>query len=728
MVFRLRVVMQVFKGSKGIFNFDHAESRMNKPLVSCAAMAASIVWSMAALANPVSEEEELALAYGDKNTVSIATGSPQALRRAPAVTSVITAEDIAATGATKLDEVLEIVPGMHVSHASIRYMPLYLMRGMGVGNQTNPQMLMLQNGIPMTTMYNGDTGSAWIGLPLDNIARIEIIRGPGSALYGADAYAGVINVITKAASDISVNSFNVRSGSFKTRDAWAQYGGKWGDVDVAAYLHKGHTDGIKEIITADAQTANDTRFGTNASLAPGPTNTGYDATDANLDFSHGNWRMRSSYKLRENLETGAGISSALDPTSSVRAQNITADLSWNDQQFSQDMSAGVTLGVLYYSLTCPTNLMLLPAGAQVGATTFNDGLIGGPNQWERQYRLSANGTYTGFADHNVRVGLGHDHLDMYRTKTIKNYTLSATGVPINPGPVQDYTDIQPHILPHLRKVDYVYVQDEWTFDHDWTLTAGLRHDDYSDFGSTTNPRLALVWDAAFDLTAKLLYGAAFRAPSFNEQYGINPVAGGNPNLRPETVKTIEAVLAWKASKDIQLNWNIFRSDMQQIIRLVPNAAPAVGSSYANTGAQHATGMELEAIWDAGRDLRLTGNYAYQKAIDEVTGQDAGYTPHHHLYARADWSFAGGWLHSTQVNRVADRRRAAGDARPQVPDYTTVDMTVRSDTKEDVWNLALSVRNLFNADVREPTLAPGTAIPNDLPMARRSLYVQAELKL
>jgi iron complex outermembrane receptor protein len=275
-------------------------------------------------------------------------------------------------------------------------------------------------------------------------------------------------------------------------------------------------------------------------------------------------------------------------------------------------------------------------------------------------------------------------------------------------------------------VDYLYAQDEWNFARDWAFTAGVRHDRYSDFGSATNPRLALVWDATLDFTAKLLYGRAFRAPSFAEQNGTNPVVNGNPNLKPENIQTLEAAFAWQVRSDTGLHLSLFHYDMQEIIRLVANTAPALGSTYQNIGSQRGNGMEMEAAWDAGRTLRLTGNYSYQKSVDAATGLDAGYAPHHHLYARADWCFTGGWLFSTQVNRVEDRRRAVGDTRPKVPDYTTVDMTVRTTDIKNEWNFAASVRNLFNADVREPSLggAAGSLIPNDLPMAPRSLWLQA----
>jgi outer membrane receptor for ferrienterochelin and colicin len=179
-----------------------------------------------AQAQSSSEEEDLSSAFGDKAMVSIATGSQQLLRRAPAVATVITAQDIAAMGATDLDEVMETVPGVHVSRGIQGYIPLYVMRG--IYGDYNSHTLMLQNGVPMTTMLVGNRGNTWYGLPLENIARIEIIRGPGSALYGADAYSGVINIITKTAADTPGTEFGMRVGSFNTRSAWAQHGGKLG--------------------------------------------------------------------------------------------------------------------------------------------------------------------------------------------------------------------------------------------------------------------------------------------------------------------------------------------------------------------------------------------------------------------------------------------------------------------------------------------------------------------
>jgi iron complex outermembrane receptor protein len=469
-------------------------------------------------------------------------------------------------------------------------------------------------------------------------------------------------------------------------------------------------------------------------------NLGQDAVDASLDLSYEKWRFRGGYKLRDNVGLGAGVASALDPNSNGRSERINGDLSWLDANIARDWGLGLTASYLQYADTIPTNLFLEPPGAKVGATVFPDGEIGGPNKWERQLRLSAFATYGGFAGHSLRFGVGHDDLNLYKTATYKNYLINqTTGAVTLTGPVADYSSIQPFMLPQRRKVDYSYIQDEWHFRRDWTLTGGVRRDLYSDVGGTTNPRLALVWDASVDVTAKLLAGRAFRAPSFNELYGINnPVNKGNPALKPETNSTEEAAVSWQARKDLQLNVNFFRYRMRDIIRAVANTAGSNLTTYQNSGDQTGRGMELETVWDASRSLRLTGNYSYQKSIDVATDTDAGYAPHHHVYARGDWRFTDGWMASAQVNWVIERERAAGDTRPDVPNYNTVDLTVRTARSKGEWNFAASIRNLFNATVLEPSLfaapvaghpeIPTSLIPNDLPQAGRSFYLQAVYSL
>jgi outer membrane receptor for ferrienterochelin and colicins len=654
------------------------------------------------------EEEELALAYGDKSFVSIATGTRQPIARAPSVATVVTAEDIAAIGAADLDEVLETVPGLHVARSPLGYNPIYIIRG--IATQYNPQVLMLVNGIPITGVTFGDRSLIWAGMPVENIARIEVIRGPGSALYGADAFSGVINIITKTSADVDGTQLGLRAGSFNSRDGWVQHGGKLGGFDVAGYLRTSHTDGQRQIIAADAQSTIDTLTGTSASLAPGPVNLGYDAIDGRIDLSRDKWRLRAGYQQRSNAGSGAGAASALDPAGNNFGERINTDLTYQDTNFAPDLD--VTAQASYFYITEQSDLTLYPPGSNpFGTGPFPNGVIGNPDKWERHLRFNLSAAYTGLQSHKLRFGTGTQNDDLYRTEETNNFS---TGVP---GPVVAVT---PFLLPHSRRVNYAYAQDEWAFAKDWYLTAGVRQDRYSDFGNTTNPRVALVWETAYNLTSKLLYGQAFRPPSFSELYNINnPVLIGNPNLKPETNQSTELAFAWQATSILQANLNLFHYLWKNILR--PDSFGVV----QNAGRQHGDGFETELVWDASASLRLSGNYAQQHSIDEATGQDAGNAPRHHVYARADWRFVPRWTLDTQLNYVAHRKRAPGDTRPDIADYHTVDLTLRNNHQKGDWSIAFKVLNLFGANAREPSPygTPFVPIPNDLPLAGRAWRVE-----
>lgn len=668
------------------------------------------------------EAEDPALAYEPAPEVSIATGSSMLLRRAPAVATVITAQDIAAIGAVDLDDVLETVPGLHVARSPLSSTPLYVIRGINLGY--NPQVLMLINGIPQTIVYTGNRGDASGGMPIENIARIEVIRGPGSALYGAEAFAGVINIVTKRAEDLNGTQMGLRSGTYNSQDAWLTHGGTWGPVSVAAFVRRGHTDGSNRTVSADAQTGWDKLLGGHASLAPGPTNNQREFTDGSLDLGMDHWRMRLGYRDRAKAGMGTGVASALDPLGRTRAETITADLGYDNPQIAPDLGLAIQTSWMHFNEF--SDLVLYPAGFQgFYGDPFQDGLIGNPYKWERHLRFNVSATYSGWRAHRVLLGIGSAQESLYKVRETKNFRPDFSRIGQgSTADVIDVTNTAPFVQPHDRYKRNIFVQDEWSLVKDWTLTAGWRQDHYNDFGSTNNPRVALVWDAAYDLTAKLLYGTAFRAPSFSELYAINnPVITGNPMLVPERIRTVEAAVSWQVTPPLQLGINLFRYDMRDIIHLV-------NFRYENAGRQTGNGLEFEARWDVSPTMRVSGNYSYQHATDESTGQDAANAPHHHVYARFDWRFMAGWSAHAQLNQIGDRPRVENDSRPSLAGYGTVDLTLRMNPSTSKWGLSASVRNLLNADVREPSafdqsaLQPFITLPDDYPQAGRTFYVQA----
>ncbi|MFL1453169.1 TonB-dependent receptor plug domain-containing protein [Marinobacter sp. GN3S48] len=651
---------------------------------------------------------------GQIRVVSIASGTETPLDKAAAVTSVIDADDIAAMGATDLDQVLETVPGLHVNHSDQAFSPKYVFRGITSSN--NAQALLLINGIPTTTMMYGNRGNAWGGMPVKAIERIEVIRGPGSALYGADAYSGVINITTKNHETVDGQTVGGRIGSFDTRGAWLESGHRLGDIGVSMVLEYQTTDGWDDTIERDAQTNFDETFGTSASLAPGPVNTGVDQLDARFEMGSERWTFRAGLQDRSNLGTGPGIAQALDPEGEFSSRRLNADYSyrWSDLAEGLDVEARIS----YFNITQePENdIVLYPPGAFDGA--FPNGLIGSPGYKEKQARFDLSAIYRGIQDHRIHTGVGTFWADLYKVTEHKNFNPDFSPK----GSVVDVSDDPSEVwMPEEDRTNYyAFVQDEWQFAQNWQLVSGIRFDDYSDFGSTINPRAALIWATTDSITTKFLYGRAFRAPSLNELYvANNPVFLGNDELDAETIDTFEIGVSHQLTPSLLYGVNLFYYEIDDLINAVPIAG-LIATEYRNAGQRTGHGGELELTYQALETLSLQANYAYQTAKDEGTGRSVGEAPNHQVYARADWSVSPHWLLSSQLNWVGEQKRTAADQRDPVPDSTTVDMTIRTKGLWQGLDLSLSVRNIFNEDVRAPSpfADPAPPIPNDFPMPGR----------
>ncbi len=688
------------------------------------------LYSISASAEELSQEDELDLLYGGEEFISLATGASQPISRAPAVASVITADDIKAIGATDLDHVLETVPGLHVSRRASFYNPVYTIRG--IISDVNPQVLVLINGIPITNLFGGDRGQIWGGMPVKNISRIEIIRGPGSALHGADAFAGTINIVTKTAAEINGTEIGTGAGSFDTQRAWLLHGSSNNGLDVAFSIQYLSTDGQRETVESDAQSGLDTLMLAPAvSNAPGPVNLQAETIDTRLDLKRGDWQLRFGYQGRKNIGTGAGTGLALDPIGDADSERVNADITFNDTEISENWDFNGQIS--FFSTNQKPDLVLSPPGASFpNGQTFANGVIGNPDLFEQHWRGSASAFYHGLTDHRIRIGAGVNFQEIDEVRETRNFTLdnNLLPTPLAGGNVIDVSN-DPNVVfiqPGSRTVQYAFIQDEWHFAPDWDLTAGIRWDNYSDFGTTINPRAALVWQTEYNLTTKLLYGRAFRAPSFAETRNINnPVALGNPNLDPETIDTIELAFDYHPTQDIATTLNIFRYEISDIIRFVPNGGV---STAQNTGDQRGYGLEWEIDWKVNAKHQLLANYAFQNSTDEDTDSDVANAPENQIYVRSDWEFARDWWLNTQVNWVADRKRAPGDPRPEIDDFTWVDLGLRHNLRSLPLEVSLTIHNVLDEDAREPSLngTPAPAIANDLPLPGIHGFISVEYRI
>ena len=675
--------------------------------------------------------------------VEIATGSKVPLHRAPAIASVITSADIEKMGARNLFDILERVPGVHVQPSAVSRMdPIFSVRGIHTG--LNPQVLLLLDGIPVSSTAGGGARPVNFRFPAANIERIEVIRGPGSAIYGADAYAGVINIIPKSAETYEGFFSGLRVGSFGSEDFWLMSGAKVNDWSTLVNFSYQESDGDEgRVIDSDLQTTLDEGFGTQASLAPDALNTAYEMYDFHAQAENKSWNAFLWYR-KSVSQMGAGGVQALDNKGRDTGElyMMSAQYGTSDWLPLWDFTARAA----YYYYSSQAYFQLLPPGTvlpiggdgnlnfinPVGVSMFSDGVIGKPGATLREPQISLVSVFSGLDNHRARFELGAKYQSVH-TRETKNFgpgvivdvPPASDGVFITDGQLTDVSNSPFIFLPSSsREIFYFSFQDEWTLSPKWHAVAGVRYDDYSDFGHTINPRMALVWDASEELTAKCLYGSAFRPPSIGE-FGFinNPVSIGNPALEPETIDTWELGIDYHFGEYVQTRLNFYHYLAQGMIEFVPNEN-STSSTAQNARDQKGYGIESELIWTPSSILEINATFAWQKSEDKRTGEPIADAPGKQFGLAANWAFNHNWFFYSHINHISDRKRSVGDTRDRVEDYSQVTFRLKKQQLVSRVDASLTIRNAFDEDVREPS---NSFIKNDFPMEGRSFWLEVEYK-
>jgi len=203
----------------------------------------------------------------------------------------------------------------------------------------------------------------------------------------------------------------------------------------------------------------------------------------------------------------------------------------------------------------------------------------------------------------------------------------------------------------------------------------------------------------------------------------NPVGIGNPDLDPETIDTYEFAFAYKLMHNLNTGLSIYYYKTKDMIDYVDNGD---GSKTAqNINSIKGQGVELEADWKINKEWTIIANYAYQKTIDKDTNKQQPYVPRQQFYFDTRWTFKTDWFASAQLNWNRERKRAQGDSRKNIDDYTLVNLTIRHKNIAKHWEIAATVKNLFDEDIREPS---DGKIADDYPMNERSAFIEVSYNL
>lgn len=413
----------------------------------------------------------------------------------------------------------------------------------------------------------------------------------------------------------------------------------------------------------------------------------------------------------------------LDPLTRASDSGFNLELLYNNARFAPNWGVDAELPYRHITSSSGAGFQEQPPGfvgdhdkdPATPPILFLDGQINRQRAAEHRVNGEFSGLFTGLQGHAVRLGAGYVWESLYRVEHWANFGKGPDGIAyLNGSLLAKLTDTPSAFVPEkARRIGYLFLQDVWTLSDAWELTAGARYDRYSDFGSALNPRLALVWQGTDRLTTKLMYGQAFRAPSYQELYSPTQNARNNPDLQPERSQTWDLSFSYAASKDLRLVLGLFHLEQSDLIAAV--GAPN-NKEYQNTGDHLIRGIEVEAQWQAAPNLRLSGNYTHR---DQERTSQSVFVPEDEAYLRADWSFRPHWNWDIQANWIGSRPRPAGDGRATLAAYTQLDTTVRYARGKD-WELAVSIRNLLDADALEYT---SSSLFDDLPLPGRHLYAE-----
>lgn len=614
--------------------------------------------------------------------VSTAAKYKQTAAEAPASISVITSSDLERYHYRTLAEVLNRVRGFYISND--RNYSYAGIRGFSRPTDNNDRILLLVDG---HTFNENVYGSALIGtefgIPLEAIERIEIVRGPGSALYGAGAMFGVVNVITKDFH--SLNGVRV-SGSLGTsgyRDASVLFGkaiGGSGGVFVSANF--GREDGTTDLYFPEYDTDS-----TNHGVASNNDwDTHYGIT-AKITLPH--LVIQSGFTHRDK---GIPTASFFTVFNDSRAKTHDAH-QFADMVYTVPLRGPVQVSLrLYgdrydYSGVYPYGFL---------STDQSTGLW-----WGSEARLQWD------VASNDRLVIGSE----YQDNTRSDYAVQLGGEEI-------FNQNKPFSVVSL------YAQNEFQWLEDLSITAGLRYDHHSTCGSTVSPRLAVNWNAFDGGVVKFLVGQAFRMPNFYELYYIDPLSSfkANPSLSPEHITTWELVLEQRLASRLQGSVSVYKYSMTGLVDQVLDPVDSM-FHFSNRGTTTARGVEVELDYRPHASLHCYGIASAQIAEDGTTKIELTNSPGWLFRAGASYAICDGLDASLEASH--DGRRITV-YRTASPAFTLAHAKVNYTPLPGLLKLSAGVRNLFDAHYGVP--GGYEHLQPVLPQAGREIVVKVECTL
>ena len=585
----------------------------------------------------------------------------QPVTEAPASVTIVTGAEIARYGYRTLADVLRSVRGFYVTNdRNYSYLGA---RGFARLGDFSTRILLLVDGHRMNdNVFDQAAIGLEFGLDAAMFERVEIVRGPSSALYGTNAVFAVVNVIVRKGGEQKGATAAADLGTFGTRRAHVAVGNTLAsglDYSLSASYSGSNGPARLYIPAFDAPETNngivERMDGEESAQLFGRVK----FADFTLTGVYGN-RVK-------DIPTAAYGSAFNQPTLQTTDQHGFVEGEYARTVKGNQVALRAYLDRLYYSGTYPRGRM-------------EDGAFA-------NYRDYASGLWTGTEARLSRNLPWRQELTI--GTELRNNFRQAQGATSDDSPDANFA------IDRSSRAAAVYAQDEMVIHRLVRASVGARYDAYAQFSRLT-PRAAVIVTSSARQAFKYLYGTAFRAPN---AYELDYFSAGvrNKSLRPETMTSHEVVWERYTRNWLRTSASVYRNRVAQLITLVGDPTTELNLTWANDGDVRAEGLELEGEWRF-KQFESLASYAFQHTTDLETLDRMTNSPRH--MAKIRFSTPGpvpGSTIAVENQYLSSRTTLAGNT---VDPASLANVTFVEPVGRRI-DVVAAVRNVFNARYADP---------------------------
>ncbi len=666
------------------------------------------------------------------NVVLSASKHEETLEESPANVFIVTREMIENHACRSIGEALSLVPGIYITE-DYSFIQIGV-RGVSQFGDWNSRVMTLIDGRPTTEQYGGSHSIDLPGVGIDEIDRIEVIKGPSSSLYGSNAFFGIVNLITMKPdkNTLEVNSayyadteMKSTSGRFFHRfnkDLSVFVTGSWVDRNGSDLFFSEFSDlSDNDLLSLDDDGYNQFYLDS-ASFTAGVAQ---HMNTMEKYQAHGRIDWRDFYLTLQHGQMNNGIGHGFYGALFNRSENkFNEKRQFVDFGYSGDLTDRMNLAARvswdHYSWN---DEVLYNYGSLEDEPDYLPGPIWRDNEFNESYGADARLTVD-FSDNNTAVIGAEAKFHKIEHETGET---DASGDNV----LENY--IPAENVKHDGQINNLYAQDEIRFSREVKFVGGLHFNYYSYTTGKVMPKAAMIFHPYEQGTYKLIASRGFRSPTFYQiTFDDGDYYIANPDLKPELITSYEVVatheFAYGFSLEVAGNYSqltdlIFQSIIDESDPAHPggNYIEEI-SQYRNSGRMTSNSVEISVQRSPVYGLGGFANVTYQKVKVEGTGEG------NELYNSPRWlgnlgltkQFVDGRLKtSAKLNYMGTRKMWDGAS---LDEYVTVDANVNIRSIAGVFDVALGVKNLLDKDYRVPLnydYAPTTSIERP----GRSIYAK-----